>query len=92
MDRPETGTVAGSHVGVECLDGVGPGQLTVLLVHVVGTGARVVADPDTEVLDLLGVVEVAPAADTLDLTDLTGARSSLDVLEVNLGVLAEVDD
>jgi hypothetical protein len=39
---------------VERIDGLCPGHLAVLLVHVVGTRARVVADPDTEVLDLLG--------------------------------------
>lgn len=53
MDGPETGAVTGSHVLVEGLDGVGAGHLTVLLVHVVGTRARVVADPDAKVLDLL---------------------------------------
>lgn len=58
MDRPEAGTVASSHVGVESLNGIRPGHLTVLLVHVVGAGARIVADPDAEVLDLLGVLLV----------------------------------
>lgn len=58
MDRSETGTVAGGHVRVQGLDGVGPGHLTVLLVHVVGAGARVVADPDAEVLDLQRVLLV----------------------------------
>ena len=58
LDIPETRTVAGSHVLVEGIDGLGPGHLTVLLVHVVGTGARVVTDPDTEVLDLLGALLV----------------------------------
>lgn len=51
MDRPEAGTVAGSHVLVEGLDGIGAGELAVLLVHVVGTRPRVIADPDTVVLD-----------------------------------------
>lgn len=36
VDRPEAGTVAGSHVGVERLDRSGPRGLAVLLVHVVG--------------------------------------------------------
>lgn len=54
VDRPEPGTVAGSHVLVECIDGLGTRHLAVLLVHVVGTRARVVTDPDTEVLDLGG--------------------------------------
>ena len=56
VDRPEAGTVAGGHVGVEGLDGSGPRELTVLLVHVVRARARVVADPDAEVLDLQGVL------------------------------------
>lgn len=58
MDGPEAGTVASGHVGVEGLDGISAGDLTVLLVHVVGAGAGVVADPDAEVLDLLGVLLV----------------------------------
>ena len=58
VDRPEAGTVTGGHVLVEGLDGVGAGHLTVLTVHVVGTGARVVADPDANVLDLEGVLLV----------------------------------
>ena len=56
VNRPEAGTVAGSHVGVESLNGSGPRGLTVLLVHVVGTRPRVVADPDAEVLDLQRVL------------------------------------
>ena len=52
VDRPETGTVAGSHVLVERLDGVRTGELTELLVHVVCARARVVAEPDAEVLHL----------------------------------------
>ena len=52
VDRPETGTVPCSHILVEGLDGIGTGELTELLVHVVRAGARVVAEPDTKVLDL----------------------------------------
>ena len=52
MDRPETRTVAGGHILVEGLDGVRTAELTELLVHVVGTRARVVAEPDAEVLHL----------------------------------------
>ena len=52
MDRPETGTVAGSHVLVQRLDGVRTGELAELLVHVVCARARVVAEPDAEVLHL----------------------------------------
>lgn len=58
VDGPETGTVTGSHIGVQGLDGIGSGQLTVLLVHVVRARSRVVSQPDTEVLDLLGVLLV----------------------------------
>ncbi len=52
LDGAGAGAVAGSHVRVAGLNGSVAGQLTVLLVHVVGAGARVVTDPDTEVLDL----------------------------------------
>jgi hypothetical protein len=52
VDGTEAGTVTSSHVLVEGLNSLGPAHLTELLVHVVGTGARVVAEPDTEVLDL----------------------------------------
>ena len=37
MDRPETGTVTSSHVLVEGVDSVSSGQLSELLVHVVGS-------------------------------------------------------
>jgi hypothetical protein len=53
VDGAETGTVTRSHVLVQRLNGIGSGELTELLVHVVGAGARVVTDPDGEVLDLL---------------------------------------
>jgi hypothetical protein len=45
-----------------------------------------------EVLNLLRIVVVALSADTFNFSDLTGSRCSLDVLEVNLRVSAEVDD
>lgn len=44
--------MSGSHVLVQCLDGFGAAHFSVLLVHVVGTRARIVADPDAKVLDL----------------------------------------
>lgn len=56
VDGPEAGAVAGGHILVESLDGVGAGHLTVLLVHVVSAGPGVVADPDAKVLDLLGAL------------------------------------
>ena len=58
VDGPEAGAVASGHVGVQGIDSVGARHLTVLLVHVVGARTRVVAEPDTEVLDLLGVLLV----------------------------------
>ncbi len=50
--------MAGSHVLVERLDGVRTAELTELLVHVVGSGTRVITEPDTEVLDLQGLLLV----------------------------------
>jgi hypothetical protein len=44
--------MSGSHVLVQSLNSIGSRHLTVLLVHVVGSGARIVTDPDAEVLDL----------------------------------------
>jgi len=58
VDRPEASAVTGGHVLVECVHGFSSRHLTVLLVHVVGAGARVVSNPDTEVLDLLGALLV----------------------------------
>ena len=52
MNGTETGTVTGSHVLVQCLDSIRASELPELLVHVVGARARVIAQPDTEVLDL----------------------------------------
>lgn len=51
MNRPESSAVAGRHVRVEGLNGIGSRHLAVLLVHVVSTGSGVVSDPDAEVLD-----------------------------------------
>jgi hypothetical protein len=45
-----------------------------------------------EVFDLLRIIEVTLSANAFDLTDLAGASGSLDVLKVNLGILAEVDN
>ena len=45
-----------------------------------------------EVLHFLRVVVVALSADTFDLSDLVRAGGRLDVLEVDLGVLAKVDN
>jgi hypothetical protein len=45
-----------------------------------------------EVLDLLGIIVIGLPADSLNLTNLTRPCSSLDVLEVNLRVIAQVND
>ena len=58
LNGPKARSVTGGHVLVKSIDGGNAGHLAVLLVHVVGTGARVVPDPDTEVLDLLGLLLV----------------------------------
>ena len=58
VDRGETSTVTGSHVLVERLGGLSTGERTELLVHVVGSGSRVVSEPDSEVLDLEGLLLV----------------------------------
>lgn len=52
VDRAEARTMPGSHVLVKTLDCISTGEFTELLVHVVGSGTRVVTEPDTEVLDL----------------------------------------
>jgi len=53
LNRSETSTVTSSHVLVTGLDSLNTTHGTVFLVHVVGTGTRIVTDPDTKVLDLL---------------------------------------
>jgi hypothetical protein len=45
-----------------------------------------------EILDLLRVVIVALSTDALHFSDLVGAGGGLNVLEVNLGILAKVYD
>jgi hypothetical protein len=51
VNGSESSTVTGSHVLVASLNGISAGQLSVLLVHVVGTRAGVVAEPDAKVFD-----------------------------------------
>jgi hypothetical protein len=58
LNGARAGTVAGSHVRVARLNSGNAGQLAVLLVHVVSSRARVVADPDSKVLDLKGLLLV----------------------------------
>jgi len=45
-----------------------------------------------EVLDFLGIIEVALSANALDFSNLTGTSGGLNIFEVNLWILAEVDD
>lgn len=61
--------MTGSHVLVEGTDGIRTTELTELLVHVVGSGARVITEPDTEVLDLQGLL-------LMDLDDATPRKKS----------------
>ena len=51
MDGPETSTVPSGHILVHALDGICARHLAELLVHVVGSGTRVVAQPDAKDLD-----------------------------------------
>ena len=44
-----------------------------------------------EILDFFWIVEVTLMADTLDFVDLTSPGGSLDILEMHLGILAQVD-
>jgi hypothetical protein len=45
-----------------------------------------------EFLDFLGVIEVTLPANTLDFSDLTSSSCSLDIFEMDLRILAQVDD
>lgn len=76
VDGSESRSVSGSHVLVQHLNSVGSRNISVLLVHVVGAGSRVVSDPDTEVLDLGGGL----LGDLVDGDNLTGGL--LDLLEL----------
>lgn len=52
VDGPESGTMAGSHILIECLNSISPRHFPIFLVHVVCAGTRIVTNPDTEVLNL----------------------------------------
>lgn len=58
LDGAEAATVTGSQVHVEALDSFSAAHGTEFLVHVVGTGTGVIAQPDTKVLHLHGLVLV----------------------------------
>jgi hypothetical protein len=67
LDGLEPGAVTTGKLRVHLGDGAAEGDVTELLVHVVGTGARVVADGDAVVLDDVGVA----LPDLVDGKDLT---------------------
>lgn len=94
MDGAEARTVTGGHVLVEGLDGVGAAHLTELLVHVVGTGAGVVTNPDAEVLDLERALLVDLRADQYSfrpcMKPLSTYHVQADDLAVGLLQLAEL--
>jgi hypothetical protein len=58
MDRPETSTMPGSHILIQALDSIRSREFTELLIHVVGSRARVVTQPDAEVFDFQGLLFV----------------------------------
>jgi hypothetical protein len=58
VNRAEASTMPGSHILVHALDSVCTAKVTVLLVHVVRAGTRVIAEPDTKVLDFEGLLFV----------------------------------
>ena len=51
LDGSESCAVTSGHILIAGLDGVASGKFAVLFVHVVRSRARVVADPDSKVLD-----------------------------------------
>ena len=86
VDRSKSRSVAGSHILVKSVNGSSTGELTVLLVHVVGTGTRVVTDPDTEVLDLVGSLLVNLVdGDNLTSSLLNSSELGQEVPESRLG-------
>lgn len=56
LDRTRTTTVTSSHLIVKLRNSTGELQVTVLAVHVVGSGTRVITEPDSVVLDSTGVL------------------------------------
>lgn len=86
LDSVGTGTVTGSHIAVALGDGGSDSQVTVLAVHVVGAGTRIVTQPDAKVLDL----QRGPLGDLLAGHDLSGGLLELvqlaqEVPETGLG-------
>ena len=51
VDRPEPSTMSSCHILVQSLNRISSRHLSVFLVHVVSSGARIVSNPDAKVLD-----------------------------------------
>jgi hypothetical protein len=86
VDRSKSRSVTSGHVLVKGINSSGTRKLTVLLVHVVGTGTRVVTDPDTEVLDLVGSLLVDLVnGDNLTSSLLNSSELGQEVPESRLG-------
>ena len=51
VNRPEASAMPGSHILVQALDGISPGEFTILLVHIMGSRTRVISEPDAKILD-----------------------------------------
>lgn len=75
VDRSKSGSVTSGQILVHGLNGTNSGDVSELLVQVVGTRSGVVTDPDTKVLNL-GWVGLR---DNVDRDNLT--RSSLDLVQ-----------
>jgi len=88
VDGPEASTVAGGHVLVQRLNRISSGQLSVLLVHVVGARSRVVADPDAEVLDLEGVLLVDLEKNKLRYVNVGGGPPARTALTLTISPVA----
>ena len=67
LDVAGHGSVSSSHIVVHLTDGTGETDISVLLVHIVGSASASVAEPDGEVLHLSGML----LEDLSDIEDLT---------------------
>lgn len=73
LDAMSSGAVTGSHVAIALGDGSNDGHVTIFAVHVVGSRPGVITEPDTEVLDLQGLLLL----DLLDTDDFTSGLLEL---------------
>ncbi|KAB8339019.1 hypothetical protein FH972_021958 [Carpinus fangiana] len=95
VDRPETRAVTRGHVLVEGLDSIRSGQLTVLLVHVVGSRTYCI-DGDDFTVGLLGLSETRQEIPEAGLGDNVVGRKDAHAVElgsrVGLGRQKPTDD